>query len=137
MLYLAQVTHNPFLSEFHLQILAYETSEKLWKKESGTLYIESAEQLQGLNEGVLVLVEMDNKQRILSVKSATDWVLDIVQKFLSDPILTPEIIQQEEARIEQWRQEIAAKSLDLTRKQLEIETQREQIQAIEASFAKA
>lgn len=136
MLYLAQVTQNPFLSESHLQVLACETSEKLWKKDSGTLSVESIDQLQGLNEGVLVLVQVDEKQRILSIKSATDWILGIVQKFLSQPMLTPEIIQQEEARIEQWRQEIATKSLDLTRKQLEIETQREQIQAIEASLAK-
>lgn len=136
MLYLAQVTQNPFLRERHLQVLAYETSDKLWKKNSGTLHVESAAQLQGFNEGVLVLVEVDEKQRIENIKSATDWVLEIVQKFLSQPMLTPEVIAKEEARIEQWRQEIAAKSLDLTRKQLEIETQREQIQAIEASLAK-
>ncbi len=134
MLYLAQVIKNPYLSELQLQLLAGETAKNLWEKDSGKLYPET---LKGFNEGVLVLVEVDEKQQILRIDSARDWILSILQEFLSEPKLTTEFIQQEEAKIQEWRQEMTTKNLDLTRRQLEIETQREQIQAIEESLAKS
>lgn len=134
MLYLAQVVKNPYLSELQLQLLAGETAKNLWEKDSRKLY---PKKLEGFNEGALVLVEVDEKQQILRIDSARDWILSILQEFLSEPKLTTEFIQQEEAKIQEWRQEMTAKNLDLTRRQLEIETQREQIQAIEESLAKS
>jgi len=137
MLYLAQVTNNPYLNGLELQLLVMETNEHLWQNTSGTLYIENRETLQKFNEGVLVLVEVDENKEILQINSATNWILGIIKEFLSEPTLTTEFIQQEEARIEQARQEITSKKLDLTRRQLEIETQREQIQAVESSLSKS
>ena len=135
MLYLAQVTKNPYLNELELQLLVMKTDEHLWQKTSGTLYMENRETLQRFNEEVLVLVEVDENKQILQINSATNWILDIVEEFLSEPRLTPEFIQQEEERMEKARQEITSKNLDLTRRQLEIETQREQIQAVESSLS--
>ena len=137
MLYLAQVTNNPYLNELELQLLVMETNVHLWQNTSGTLYIENRETLQKFNEGVLVLVEIDENKQILQINSATNWILGIIKEFLSEPTLTTEFIQQEEARIEKARQEITSKKLDLTRRQLEIETQREQIQAVESSLSKS
>ncbi|MEB3122407.1 MAG: hypothetical protein VKL41_14430 [Snowella sp.] len=137
MLYLAQVTNNPYLNGLELQLLVMETNEHLWQNTSGTLYIENRETLQKFNEGVLVLVEIDENKQVLQINSATNWILGIIKEFLSEPTLTTEFIQQEEARIEQARQEITSKKLDLTRRQLEIETQREQIQAVESSLSKS
>jgi hypothetical protein len=135
MLYLAQVTKNPYLNELELQLLVMKTDEHLWQKTSGTLYIENRETLQQFNEGVLVLLEVDENKQILQIDNAKNWMLDIITEFLNEPRLTPEFIQQEEARIEQGRQEITSKNLDLTRRQLELETQREQIQAVESSLS--
>ena len=135
MLYLAQVTKNPYLNELELQLLVMETNEHLWQKTSGTLYMENRETLQKFNEGVLVLLKVDENKQILQIDNAKNWILDIITDFLNEPRLTPEFIQQEEARIEQGRQEITSKNLDLTRRQLELETQREQIQAIESSLS--
>jgi hypothetical protein len=137
MLYLAQVTKNPYSNELELQLLVMETNEHLWKKTSGTLYIENRETLQKFNEGVLVLLEVDENKQILQIDNAKNWMLDIITEFLNEPRLTPEFIQQEEARIEQGRQEITSKNLDLTRRHLELETQREQIQAVESSLSNA
>ena len=137
MLYLAQVTINPYLNELELQLLVMETDERIWQKTSGTLYIENRETLQQFNEGVLVLVEVDKNKQILQIDNAKNWMLDIITEFLNEPRLTPEFIQQEEARIEQGRQELTSKNLDLTRRQLELETQREQIQAVESSLSKS
>ena len=135
MLYLAQVTKNPYLNELELQLLVMETDEHLWQKTSGTLYMENRETLQKFNEGILVLVEVDENKQILQIDNAKNWILDIIENFLSEPRLTPEFIQQEEERIEEGRQEITSKNLDLTRRQLELETQREQIQAVESSLS--
>ena len=135
MLYLAQVTKNPYLNELELQLLVMETNEHLWQKTCGTLYMENRETLQKFNEGVLVLLEVDENKQILQIDNAKNWMLDIITEFLNEPRLTPEFIQQEEARIEQGRQEITSKNLDLTRRQLELETQREQIQAVESSLS--
>jgi hypothetical protein len=135
MLYLAQVTKNPYLNELELQLLVMETDEHLWQKTSGTLYMENRETLQKFNEEVLVLVEVDENKQILQIDNAKNWILDIIENFLSEPRLTPEFIQQEEERIEEGRQEITSKNLDLTRRQLELETQREQIQAVESSLS--
>jgi hypothetical protein len=135
MLYLAQVTKNPYLNELELQLLVMETNEHLWQKTSGTLYMENRETLQKFNEEVLVLIEVDENKQILQIDNAKNWILDIIIEFLNEPRLTPEFIQQEEARIEQGRQEITSKNLDLTRRQLELETQREQIQAVESSLS--
>lgn len=137
MLYLAQVTKNPYLNELELQLLVMETDEHLWQKTSGTLYMENRETLQKFNEEVLVLVEVDENKQILQIDNAKNWILDIIENFLSEPRLTPEFIQQEEERIEEGRQEITSKNLDLTRRQLELETQREQIQAVESSLSKS
>ena len=135
MLYLAQVTKNPYLNELELQLLVMETDEHLWQKTSGTLYMENRETLQKFNEGILVLVKVDENKQILQIDNAKNWILDIIENFLSEPRLTPEFIQQEEERIEEGRQEITSKNLDLTRRQLELETQREQIQAVESSLS--
>jgi len=137
MLYVAQVTKNPYLNELELQLLVMETNEHLWQKTSGTLYMENRETLQKFNEGVLVLLEVDENKQILQIDNAKNWMLDIITEFLNEPRLTPEFIQEEEARIEEGRQEITSKNLDLTRRQLELETQREQIQAVESSLSKS
>jgi len=135
MLYLAQVTRNPYLNELELQLLVMETNEHLWQKTSATLYMENRETLQQFNEGVLVLLEVDENKQILQIDNAKNWILDIITEFLNEPRLTPEFIQQEEARIEQGRQELTSKNLDLIRRHLELETQREQIQAVESSLS--
>jgi hypothetical protein len=137
MLYLAQVTKNPYLNELEFQLLVVETNEHLWQRTSGTLYMENRETLQQFNEGVLVLLEVDENKQILQIDNAKNWILDIITEFLNEPKLTVEFIQQQEARIEQARQEITSKNLDLTRRQLEIETQREQIQAVESSLSRS
>jgi hypothetical protein len=77
MLYLAQVTKNPYLNELELQLLVMKTDEHLWQKTSGTLYMENRETLQKFNEGILVLLEVDENKQILQIDNAKNWILDI------------------------------------------------------------
>lgn len=134
MLYLAYVTQNPDSGTKELCLLAYQKADQLWQvMESESLpYLE-----QSLGaEGNLVLVTLGENREILAVENAKSWILEVIQQYLSYPALTPEWIECEKARIEQGRQEITAKSLDLTRRQLELETQREQVQELENQLKK-
>ncbi|MDJ0731383.1 MAG: hypothetical protein QNJ33_15475 [Crocosphaera sp.] len=88
----------------------------------------------GFGDGVLVLVKLGNNREILEVKEAKDWVMGLVETYLTNGVITPEWVEKEQEKVEQWRQEITAKSLDLTRRQLELETQKEQLQELEGKL---
>jgi DNA repair exonuclease SbcCD ATPase subunit len=132
MLYLAQVKNNLTSGTTELQLLAYQKSERIWEISNSDLLPIGGENT--LSEGLLVLVELDNNRQIVEIKNAKDWVIALIQEYLSCSSITPEFVQQEQARVEEWRQEIATQSLDLTRRYLEVETQREQIQELETSL---
>lgn len=134
MLHLAQVKKNLISGEIELHLLARQKSDCVW--EMNDLQSLSLGEVNSLNEGLLVLVEMDEDCRILSIKEAKDWILSLVQQYLTDSAVTPEFVKQEQIKIERWRQEMASKSQDLTRRHLEIETRREQLQELEETLTR-
>lgn len=129
MLYLAQVHKNQFLDQLQLKLLARQEGEDLWLTIPEEAFI-----LLGkgntLNEKLLVLVEISPTGEIERIEEATNWVLEIVEKYLSTGI-TPEFLRQEAERAEQWRQDLTLQNQDLARRSLELEARREQIQALE------
>ncbi|SRR5579883_1216243 len=132
MLYLAQVHKNEFLDQHQLQLLARQEAENVW-----TTIPEEAFILLGkgnsLAEKLLVLVELSTTGDIEKIEEATNWVLNLVQTYLSTGI-TPEFLQQEAERAEQWRQSLTLQNQDLARRSLELEARREQIQALEETL---
>ena len=132
MLYLAQVAKNSNSGNMELQLLAFQKSDNLWGL--GNWDSLSLNQGNSLSEGLLVLVECNENQEIISIKDAKDWILDLVHKYLTNSIITPELIKEEQAKVEQWRQELASQNQDLTRRNLEIETRREQLQELEETI---
>ncbi|GAB1538675.1 hypothetical protein NUACC21_13380 [Scytonema sp. NUACC21] len=132
MLYLAQVHKNDFLDQLQLRLLARQEAESMW-----ALIPEEAFILLGkgntLTEKLLVLVELSPTGDIESLEEATNWVLDLVQTYLATGI-TPDFLQQEAERAEQWRQNLTLQNQDLARRSLELEARREQIQALEESL---
>ena len=54
-----------------------------------------------------------------------------MQHYFDKGVITEAFIKKEQEKIETWRQEITAQSQDLTRRQLEIETRREQLEELE------
>jgi hypothetical protein len=131
MLYLAQVKTNSDSGAIELQLIARQQSEYIWEIcTSQSLPLSDRD----LCEGVLVLVELDKNRQAIVIENAKDWVVNLIIEHLSKTSISPEFVRQEQQRIEQWRQEIAAQSLDLTRRYLEVETQREQIEELEASL---
>lgn len=132
MLYLAQVHKNEFLDQYQLRLLARQEEDHLW-----TIIPEEAFILLGkgntMSEKLLVLVELSSTGDIERMEDACDWVLYLVQTYLSTGV-TPEFLQQEVERSEQWRQSLTLQNQDLARRSLELEARREQIQALEESL---
>lgn len=129
MLNLAQVQINPTSGELQLQILARQESEYVWQVGNSETLLLAKE--SSLGEGVLVLVELGDNQQIISIQEAKDWILSILQQYLTKNAINPQFVESEQSKVEQWRQEIAAKNLELNRRALEIETRREQLQELE------
>ena len=146
MLNLAQVKKNENTGELELRLLARQKSETCWElidpenvplteklsllAEQGTIPYDIAQNAISTNEGFLVLVDLSENQEILNIQLATDWVLNVIEQYLSTGV-TPSFLKEEAERTEQWRQDLTLQSQNLTRQRLEMEARREQIEMLE------
>jgi hypothetical protein len=134
MWYLAQVHKNEFLEQRQLRLLARQEADNMW-----AIIPEEAFILLGksniLAEKLLVLIELSPTGDINRIEDATNWILSLVQTYLVNGV-TPDSLQQEFERAEQWRQHLTLQNQDLARRSLELEARREQIQALEESLKK-
>lgn len=129
MLHLAQVQNNESVGGVELQLLACQQIENSWtvlNRESVSLSNPNS-----LPEGLLVLVELSDNKEVLSIQHAKDWVLDLVQKYLTGGLTSTTFLEEEEERAEKWRQDLTLQSQDLTRRNLEMEARLLQIQTLE------
>jgi len=146
MLNLAQVKKNNNAGELELRLLARQKSETCWElidpenvpftptnpslQESGAINPAIAQSEIATNEGLLVLVELSEDQEVLNIQPARDWVLTLVDQYLSTGV-TPSFLKEEADRTEQWRQDLTLQSQNLTRQRLEMEARRERIETLE------
>ena len=144
MLYLAQVQKKEILGEISLQLLACQNADDTWtilvEQSILTLSTDCDEGQNNsvvnvLNEGVLVLADVGENGEVLNVRSANNWVLELVEKHLTTGI-TPEFLQLEAEKAEEWRQSLTLESQALSRRSIEVEARREQIQNLEAKLQK-
>lgn len=128
MLHLAQVQNKENGGGVELRLLARQHSGNSW----AVINPDNVPYTNGnsLQEGVLVLIELSDQREVLSVQNAKDWVLDLVQQYLTIGV-SPNFLKEEAERAEQWRQKLTLDSQDLTRRHLEMEARREQIQTLE------
>ncbi len=137
MLYLAQVETCDPAGSVRLKPLACQEDDHVWSvladNEPRLLLDMTDERKAVLNRGVLVLVRLSEKQEILEIDLATDWVLTLVNDYLGDG-LTPTFFKQEVTRAEAGRQWLALQMQDLGRRALEMEARREEIQILEESL---
>jgi len=132
MLYLAQVQKNPISQQIELQTLACQTTETVWEVTNAEVF--PLTKNSTLGEGVLVLVERESNGEIISIQEAKEWVLSLLQQYLTRNAINPQFVETEQNKIEQWRQEITSRNLELNRRFLEIETRREELQQLEQSL---
>lgn len=134
MLYLAQVTKNVMSGKLELHLLAVEECKLQWTF-CHEKFISFEDDTQTFSEGLLLLVELDDRDRIIRCRDAKDWLLKIVREYLVEGNINTNInVSEEQMRIEKWRQELTSQSQDLTRIRLEIETRREELQELEQSL---
>ncbi|MDB9436383.1 hypothetical protein PN450_06090 [Dolichospermum lemmermannii CS-548] len=132
MLYLAQVHKNDFLYQYQLRLLARQESQNFWLTISEESLILSGKD-NTISNKLLVLVKLSPTGEIETIEDATDWVINLVQIYLSTGI-TPEFLKQEAVKIENWQQSLTLQNQDLARRSLELEARREQIEALEESL---
>ncbi|NEP31354.1 hypothetical protein [Moorena sp. SIO3B2] len=127
MLHLAQVQDNNDFGGLQLQLLARQNSDQFWEviEPRPVAFTNS----QALKEGCLVLIDLAETQEVISIQSATDWVLDLVKKYLTAEVKST-FLEEEMKRAEQWRQELTLKSQGLDIRDLEVEARREKIEAL-------
>jgi polyhydroxyalkanoate synthesis regulator phasin len=133
MLHLAQVQNKENGGGVELRLLARQHSENSW----AVINPENVAYTNGnsLHEDALVLVDLSDKREVLSIQNAKDWVLDLVQQYLTIGV-SPNFLKEEAERAEQWRQKLTLDSQDLTRRHLEMEARREQIQTLEEELTR-
>ena len=132
MRHLAQVQINPLTGHQQLLVLAHEQEDGSWQVGDR---LEIGFETDSFAVGMLVIVKLDDDNSVQSIHNATDWLLDVVKQHFAKGIITPDFVRKEQAKIETWRQEITSQSQDLTRRQLEIETRREQLEDLEKKLA--
>ncbi len=137
MLYLAQVETCDPADTVRLKLLACQEGDRVWSilanSEPRVLLDVTNDLKDVLNQGVLVLVRLSEQQEILEIELATEWVLALINDYLSDG-LTPTFFKQEVAHVEAGRQWLALQMQDLGRRALEMEARREEIQILEESL---
>ena len=139
MLYLAQVQSQEVLGDRTLQLLACQNADDTWailaEQSILTLSRDCVQNpknslVNALNEGVLVLADVGENGEVVQVRSANNWVLELVEKHLTTGI-TPDFLQLEAEKAENWRQSLTLESQALSRRLIEVEARREQIQNLE------
>jgi hypothetical protein len=141
MLYLAQVQSQEVLGEVSLQLLACQNADDTWVilAEQSVLTLSRDFQnsnnlaVNDLNQGVLVLADVGENGEVLNMRSANHWVLELVDKYLTTG-MTPDFLQLEAQKAEDWRQSLTLQSQELSRRSIEVEARREQIQNLEAKL---
>ncbi len=131
MLHLAQVQKHGSGGEHRLKLLAQQKSDQAWASLPAAEYIPLTKIEFG--DGALVLVELSSAHQINLIYDAAPWVVEVIQNYLSSG-LTPELLQQEVDRAEQWRQALTLQSQELGRRALEMEARRDQIQDLEENL---
>lgn len=136
MLYLAQVQKKEISGKISLQLLACQNSDETWAMvfQEAVLTLPPDCDRNVLNEGMLVLADIgENSKILLHIQTATNWVLELVEKYLTTGF-TPDFLQQEAQKAEGWRQSLTLQSQELSRRFIEVEARREQIQNLEAKL---
>lgn len=112
-----------------LQLLAVNTAEQTWELVAPPRMITVSHPVSA-NEQVLVLVNLDADEKVITVKDATAWVLNFVSEYLTLGITSKDLAEELE-RAEQWRQSLTLQSQEVRRRALETAARRDEIQDLE------
>ena len=130
MLYLAEVQKQKggLLSggaKTELKLLACQRTDQNWSTVSEEVI--AAEDASKLNDGALVLVEMNPNRQVQRIQEAGRPLVNILQNFSRQL----EKFKLKEDEIDQWKQSLTFQAQELNRREMDMEVHSEQLQQLE------
>jgi hypothetical protein len=134
-LYLAQVEKNQTSGQLELKLLAYQQNPVLWNVLTKAEVL-NVPHIKNFKDKVLVLAEINDDQQVISIRDAQNWVINLVQEYLTVG-MTPEMLKAEVENLEEWRRDLTLQSQNLGIKTMELKARAEQIQELEERLKKS
>ncbi|MEH1837769.1 MAG: pilus motility taxis protein HmpF [Nostoc sp.] len=130
MLYLAEVQKQKggLLSgggKTELKLLACQRTDQNWNTVSEEVI--AAEEANKLNDGALVLVELNPNRQVQRIQEAGRPLVNILQNFSRQL----EKFKLKEDEIDQWKQSLTFQAQELNRREMDMEVRSEQLQNME------
>ncbi|MCX7593577.1 MAG: pilus motility taxis protein HmpF [Fischerella sp.] len=133
MLYLAEVQKQKGSllgggGKTELKLLACQRTDQSWSTVSEEVI--AAEEASKLNDGVLILVELNPQRQVQRIQEAGRPLVNILQNFSRQL----EKFKVKEEEIDQWKESLTFQAQELNRREMEMETRWEQLQQMEDEF---
>ncbi|QSJ15121.1 hypothetical protein JYQ62_25130 [Nostoc sp. UHCC 0702] len=133
MLYLAEVQKQKGgllggSSKTELKLLACQRTDQNWSTVSEEVI--AAEDASKLNDGALVLVEMNPNRQVQRIQEAGRPLVNILQNFSRQL----EKFKLKEDEIDQWKQSLTFQAQEMNRREMDMEARLEQLQQMEEEF---
>lgn len=133
MLYLAEVQKQKggLLgggSKTELKLLACQRTDQNWSNVSEEVI--AAEDASKLNDGALVLVELNPQRQVQRIQEAGRPLVNILQNFSRQV----EKFKLKEEEIDQWKESLTFQAQELNRREMEMEARAEQLQQMDDDF---
>lgn len=130
MLYLAEVQKQKggllgSSSKTELKLLACQRKDQSWTTVSEESI--AAEEANKLNDGALVLVEMNSNHQVQRIQEAGHPLVNILQNFSRQL----EKFKNKEQEIDQWKESLTFQAQEFNRREMEMETRLEELQHLE------
>ncbi|MEO0970621.1 MAG: pilus motility taxis protein HmpF, partial [Cyanobacteria bacterium J06639_18] len=130
MLYLAEVQKQKggllgSSSKTGLKLLACQRKDQSWATVSEETI--GAEEASKLNDGVLVLVEINSSHQVQRIQEAGHPLVNILQNFSRQL----EKFKNKEQEIDQWKESLTFQAQEFNRREMEMETRLEELQHLE------
>ena len=130
MLYLAEVQKQKggllgSSSKTGLKLLACQRKDQSWTTVSEETI--GAEEASKLNDGVLVLVEINSSHQVQRIQEAGHPLVNILQNFSRQL----EKFKNKEQEIDQWKESLTFQAQEFNRREMEMETRLEELQHLE------
>ncbi|RAM48921.1 MAG: hypothetical protein C6Y22_25255 [Hapalosiphonaceae cyanobacterium JJU2] len=111
-----------------LKLLACQRTDQTWS--AGAEEIITAEEASKLNDGALILVELNPQRQVQRIQEAGRPLVNILQNFSRQL----EKFKLKEEEIDQWKESLTFQAQELNRREIEMETRLEQLQQMEDDF---
>jgi chromosome segregation ATPase len=115
-------------SKTELKLMACQRTDQNWSNVSEEVI--ASEDASKLNDGALVLVELNPQRQVQRIQEAGRPLVNILQNFSRQV----EKFKLKEEEIDQWKESLTFQAQELNRREMEIEARAEQLQQMDDDF---